>query len=319
MRKKEVFYIEDGVIKDNGGMCDHCEYFLKNLVGECNVKMFKRMSEWKMQPFRKTDLFGMLIEIKKGYVKERDFSKNVLFTKKNITENIDVFKKRGGKAKGRNKIRREICIEKKCVKYRSAICRKGWQDYKTINECFVDKEMIDGKLIPLIKNDFGSEKKAYWYFSQCGKNIEFKDPMTKRKSGRILSVPSNKEGGTIAEGFTMAKERYPFAIGGNNESYISREDYLRLYQCTEDKTAYVPLKHRDALLAIYALYRIVAITPGKCRYLVNIMRSYDVSISISGEHGTYLCGNSRGTWHLNIDSYKDIFSCMDINAEKFSI
>jgi hypothetical protein len=336
--KTNQLYVIDGEVYEKNHTCNDCKHFLKSMVGECTKDERELMPGKEVEETKKLPAFDQLMEIKRGYIKEYEFSKNVIFTRKHIEGQIDYYRYRGKKARERNHIRKNVCIGKNCLKYKTETCPKGWRGHSETDVCFLDKKtMMDILKKPLLE-DFGSFKNAYWYFSQCGQGINIKDPITKRYSARLIATPAEKNGGTKANGFFLALPRYPYGYGDyhrkirwrysqspqggtttritKHDSFLPVKKFKKEFPGLVKEATYNEKKHEELVYAIYALYKILEITPGKSRYLYKTNSEYDISISIAGDAGRYQYGNSTGRGSGAINNLHHIFDYFDIGIKK---
>jgi len=334
---KDQSLLIDGAVYGKEKICEECVHFLKRMVGECTKDEVKPSKNYQERLFVKKEMFDDLHELKRGYVKEYEFARSITFTASNIEEQIRYYAGKGQDAKKRNTIRRHTCIGEKCIKYHTESCPKGWREHRKTADCLLNMEMAKNPLLQLMEQDFGSPAKAYWYFSQCNRYIDYKDPNTKRTSERLIAVPAARDGGTKAEGFFMAKPRYPYAIGdyhrvikpryyrgggtekntriSKHEAFLPKKEYEEKYAGMVNRRAYDKKEHEDVLLAIYALYRICRITPGRSRYLYRTISEYDVSLGIDGTAGKYRYGNSTGSMSASIDSLHELADYIEIFSD----
>lgn len=333
-KSNDVYHIIDGESYAGGHLCEYCEHFMRKVIGECKHSKYIPAADEKKRthPYMITDAFDDLLEVKRGYIKEYEFGDDILFTKENIREQVTYYKKKGKDAQKRNKVRREICRGKDCLKYRTDACPKGWGGFGSVDACYLGWDFLTKALKPMIQRDFGSMKKAFWYFNQCGQNISYKDPNTNRHSDRLIAVPAAKNGSTKATGFFMGRPQYPFYLGDyhrkirwqptssgdvtrmtKHEAYLSKKEYMQKYPGLVVNEPYKKKEHEELVYTIYALYRIKHVTPGKPQYIIGAMQEYDIALGMHKNQILYKYGNSTGTIAVAITNFKELMDYVSMN------
>jgi len=329
---QKIFVIRNGKKETMKQLCKSCQYMVEELVGDCRRTEYEANDghRYAELDFELKDEIKDYLEIKKGYIKDNDFSKSIDFSYSNVKERIAYYEKKGQWRKQLNSTRKNICAD--CVKYKTETCKKGFNGYRTPVKCHYTKDELMDRLRKECLNDFGSLGKALWFFSQCGQGITFKDPNTKRKSLRYVSVPGHPEGKLNAKGFFMAFCRYPFKIGSygyRHQSYWWQEkkdkdkkyqNYLTLYEYKKKfpekivKTRYKK-SLEETVLTAYAIYKYCGSSPGQgygfCNY-----SNYLTYIGINREDVEVGVGASKWSHYYTVKNLRDLFNKTNLNIEK---
>lgn len=325
----KTFIIKNREAMEPEGICKTCEHMVKSLVGECREDKYVSDEEERYIFTVKYEINNYM-KIKPGYVRPNDFSSEVDFSKKNVEERLEYYEKKGNWRKKLNKTRKNTCST--CVKYRTHTCKKGYGGHREPTECHYEKEELMQRLRKECIEDFGSLGRAFWYFNQCGKSFEYKDPITKRTSTRYISVPGNPAGTLDAKGFFMSFARYPFEIGhyGAREpnrywrkkergekkhiNYISEYEYKKNHTDLVIKTSYKK-KYEELLLTAYAIYKHIGSTPGEGYYFYSYT-NYLVYLGITAGTIRVGIGASKWNWHKELKNLNDLFNVTTFNISK---
>jgi hypothetical protein len=326
---KKIFVIKNGELHHIKDICKTCKYMVDELVGECREKEYKS-DDGKIYDFEINEEIKNYLKIKPGYIRTQEFSTEVDFSLENVKERIEYYEKKGQWRKQLNSTRKNICAN--CVKYRTHTCKKGYSGYKTPVKCHYTKEDLMKRLKEECITDFGSLGRAFWYFSQCGKLFDYRDPISKRVSERYISVPGHPEGYDNAKGFFLSFARYPFEIGsyGYRErhrhwrkekdvkkkhiNYLSEHEYKKHHQKLLKKTRYKK-EYEELLLTAYAVYKHIGSTPGQS-YFMDSYSNYLVYIGIKGKEVEVGIGASKWKWSRTLKGLEDLFNTTVFNIEK---
>jgi hypothetical protein len=325
-----VFHIQNGEILDEKSICNRCTKLVESLVGECSSRNFQpEKEEYNLKNRRLNDKIKEYTEIPSGYVKQKEFSNEIDFSKEHVKERMDYYSSKGQWRKKLNRTRKEVCHD--CIKYRTHTCSKGWNGIRLTSKChFTKKEMID-KLKKECLEDFGSLGRALWYFSQCGQVIKYKDPITKRKSKRFISVPGHPDGKSEAKGFFMSFVNYPYEIGDygerdynpyrskinttkKHENYMSEYEYRKYF---EDIVVDTRIKKslEELALTAYAVYRYCGSRPGQSYYMSSYA-NYMTYIGINRNMVEVGLGASHWKCQSYIKDLKGLFDATVLPIEK---
>lgn len=329
--------IERGKICHPDKTCERCKYMVKKYVGECYSNDFTPNKQGEEGwTFRTNDPFREFVFVKPGYIRDRDFSEEVDFTKENVEKRIEEYADRGKWRTQLNQVRKEFC--KDCVKYHTKTCQRGYNGYQKPVKCMYLKEKLIERLVAEIKADFGSVSRAHWFFSQCGQSIQYRDPYTKRNSKRYIAVPGNRKGDLKATGFFMSFARYPYEVGDYGsrghkyrwrsdaqkakekkyENYISLEKYLKEYKELLQETKYRKKLHEEVTCAAYLIYKYVTSTPGEQTGL-GYGTTYLIYNSIIGTNHNVIkigIGNSKYISDRNVNDLRALFDIACLSIDK---
>jgi hypothetical protein len=318
---KKMFVIKNGEAKQLRDVCKTCKYMVDELVGSCRKKEHEP-EDGKKYEFELKEEIKKYIKIKPGYVRTQEFYTDVDFSLKNVKERIEYYEKKGKWRKQLNSTRKNICSN--CVKYKTYTCKKGYNGYKKPVKCHYTKEDLMSRLREECIVYFGSLGRAYWYFSQCGRSFDYKDPISKRVSERFISVPGKPNGKLDAKGFFMSFARYPFGIGDYGErerivywnrgksekkkhiNYLSEYEYRKNHQNLIKKTRYKK-EYEELLLTAYAIYSHIGSTPGQSYYM-DSYSNYLVYIGIKQNKVEVGIGASKWKWSKTLKDLEDLFN-----------
>lgn len=226
------FIIVGGEIYTEDQICEQCTNYLKYLVNECD---FSAPFIWKkqkdIQPEINEEIYGFA-KVKKGHITRSNFDEEIQeFSEKHVHERINEFADRGRFVQRKLKAEGEVC--KGCIRYKTKICRglsRHDIDDRIDGHCNITKEQFTKQMVVKIKRRYGSMGKALWYFTQCGKIIDYKDKQTKRTSERYICIPGSDRGDGTITGFEMCSSHYPLEIDERtHDIFISEKEFRELY------------------------------------------------------------------------------------------
>jgi len=232
------FIIVNGEIYTGDQICEQCTNYLKQMVNECDSSS---PFIWKKQKELHTEIKEELYTfatVKKGHIMRTNFDEEVHeFSEKHVRERINEFADRGRFVQRKINAESEVC--KGCIKYKTKICR-GLSRYniddRIDGHCNITKEEYTKQMVDIIKRRYGSMGKALWYFSQCGKEIDYKDNQTNRSSRRYICMPGSDRGDGHITGFEMCSTYYPLEIDDKtHDIFISEKEFRKLYEPTQTR------------------------------------------------------------------------------------
>jgi hypothetical protein len=321
--------IKNGEVCKIDSICNKCKHMVKKYVGECHERKFEPNKSEITQQFMTKPTFDEFKYIKPGYIREDDFSRSIEFTKEHIKKRIEDYEARGKWRTQLNKIRTEFC--KDCIKYHTRTCQKGYSGYQHPVKCKYTEEKLKERLKAEMKQDFGSMGRAFWFFTNCGQTIQYKDKYTKRKSRRYIAIPGSNNGGYRAKGFYMSLARYPYSIGDYGtrshrwrsdkekekryENYISLKRYDEEFAHIKQDINYKKKLHEELIYTAYLIYKHMSASPGTQTGL-GYGTSYLMYLAITGHEVEVGIGNSKYISSVELKTLKDLFDRAYINIEK---
>lgn len=253
---EKVFAVIDGKTIEQKKMCESCQHYLKSLVNECEntEATFKGLQNQHIRS-KISDELRAFPEVKKGYISYSNFSEDIHeFSREYVEERIEEFRSRGKFTAKKQKVEQKTCVG--CIRYKSRVCpgiTRSTINTRKDGHCRLTKEAFTERMEQEVIHRYGSLAKAFWFFSQCGTEIDYKDPCTKRQSRRYISLPAKGPFSTKIEGFKMCSVNYPLYISSSkHETYISAKEFKKEFPNDVKRTKRYSKKYKDIVLAAEA-------------------------------------------------------------------